>query len=239
MVSWAQVESAWPAHAVAIHEGRIYAVAGRTTHLPGGIQVVVLDAMTGKVLQAECITDARYDTRKVPPGQRRKRWDKKGEGHHAGPPRLTAKGLRVKDSLLPMEYGPLPTWLGKPPRGAVVWNQEMGVGGGKVWAVSGAPATQEAAPPQPLLKYDTRSCIAQALVRTPPGASEAAKQTFLWVRHSHKGDALWCASGTSASFAKGRPVATLPHPVARDGLAVGADGSILVAHENGMLTCLR
>ncbi len=57
VVSYEQLESAWPVHgAVLIQNGRLYATAGRSTYLDGGIVVYCLDPATGKRLSYEVLS---------------------------------------------------------------------------------------------------------------------------------------------------------------------------------------
>ena len=61
LVSYGQVESVWPLHgSVLIVDGCVYAVAGRSMFLDGGMSMVRLDAETGKLL-----SETKMD-RKVP-----------------------------------------------------------------------------------------------------------------------------------------------------------------------------
>ncbi len=52
IVAFGRVESAWPVHAsVLVRDGTVYAIAGRSSFLDGGIHACVLDAATGCVLR--------------------------------------------------------------------------------------------------------------------------------------------------------------------------------------------
>lgn len=58
VISYNQVESAWPVHgSVLVEDGSIYVAAGRNTHLDGGIFLYKLDCVTGRVV-AENTIDA-------------------------------------------------------------------------------------------------------------------------------------------------------------------------------------
>ena len=57
MVSWDQVESVWPVHgSVLIQDGVAYVAAGRSSFLDGGIHVLALDPLTGRVLRHNCVS---------------------------------------------------------------------------------------------------------------------------------------------------------------------------------------
>jgi outer membrane protein assembly factor BamB len=59
MVSYGQLESAWPVHgSVLVQDGVAYCAAGRSSYLDGGIRVVRLDAKSGKLL-SETVIDHR------------------------------------------------------------------------------------------------------------------------------------------------------------------------------------
>ena len=51
IVSYSQIESAWPLHgSVLVRNGVVWAVAGRTTHLDGGMRLVRIEAKTGTLI---------------------------------------------------------------------------------------------------------------------------------------------------------------------------------------------
>lgn len=51
LVAFGQIESAWPVHgSVLVREGAVYAAAGRSSYLDGGIRLVRLDLATGRKL---------------------------------------------------------------------------------------------------------------------------------------------------------------------------------------------
>ena len=57
VVSYGQLESAWPVHgSVLVVDGAVYAVAGRSAYLDGGMVLYRLDAKTGKMLSTTRIT---------------------------------------------------------------------------------------------------------------------------------------------------------------------------------------
>ena len=59
MVAYGQVESPWPLHgSVLVRDGVVYAVAGRSAHLDGGLRLCRLEAATGKMLSETPITSA-------------------------------------------------------------------------------------------------------------------------------------------------------------------------------------
>jgi outer membrane protein assembly factor BamB len=56
IVAYGRVESPWPVHgSVLVHNGVLYAAAGRSSFLDGGIRLVRLDAATGKLLDEKTI----------------------------------------------------------------------------------------------------------------------------------------------------------------------------------------
>ena len=59
MVAFEQLESTWPVHgSVLVHDGVLYATAGRSIFLDGGIRLVRLDPMSGRLL-SEVVMDER------------------------------------------------------------------------------------------------------------------------------------------------------------------------------------
>ena len=55
-VAFDRVESVWPVHgSVLIHDGAVYAVAGRSSYLDGGLRLCRLDPTTGRELGSETI----------------------------------------------------------------------------------------------------------------------------------------------------------------------------------------
>jgi hypothetical protein len=94
--------------------------------------------------------------------------------------------------------------------------------------------------PGPLVTYPTRGIPAQALVETP-GADAGAgdHHTFIYVQDWSSGPKVLLARGSRAGFSKAEQVAQLPHAIVNAGMAIAPDGSLLFAHRNGMLTCLR
>lgn len=60
-----QIESAWPVHgSVLVRDNKVYAVAGRSSHLDGGVWIYALDPATGKVLHQRRIENTRPDIAK-------------------------------------------------------------------------------------------------------------------------------------------------------------------------------
>jgi outer membrane protein assembly factor BamB len=58
IVAWDQVESAWPVHgSVLVLDGVVYATAGRSMFLDGGIRLVRLDAETGRFIGEKVLDD--------------------------------------------------------------------------------------------------------------------------------------------------------------------------------------
>ena len=58
LISYEQPESVWPVHgSVLVREGVIYALAGRTSFLDGGMHLVRLDSATGKLLSETVMDD--------------------------------------------------------------------------------------------------------------------------------------------------------------------------------------
>jgi outer membrane protein assembly factor BamB len=62
MVAFGQIESVWPAlGSVLVHEGIVYATAGRETEVDGGIAIGAFNAATGKQLWASVLQpEMRY-----------------------------------------------------------------------------------------------------------------------------------------------------------------------------------
>jgi len=59
IVAYDQVESAWPVHgSVLVHAGALYCTAGRSVFLDGGIRLLKLDPLTGRLL-SETVMDER------------------------------------------------------------------------------------------------------------------------------------------------------------------------------------
>jgi hypothetical protein len=185
-----------------------------------------------------------FDTQRIPPGVRRKRGDKRGSGHKAGMPVLTGKGVRVVDSLVPMDTGDVPAWMarvvGVGGWGARAWNRELRAGYGKLLPLRDAAAAPTAEKPEPLVTYPTRGIVAQALVEAPESETGAGdRYTFVYVQAWSSGPKLMLARGSRTGFSKVKQVAQLPHAIAHAGMAIGADGSLLFGHRNGMLTCVK
>jgi outer membrane protein assembly factor BamB len=61
--AFGRIESAWPVHgSVLAHDGRIYAAAGRSSYLDGGIYLYCLDARTGAQVAKHCIDHRDSET---------------------------------------------------------------------------------------------------------------------------------------------------------------------------------
>ena len=100
IVSYGQVESVWPVHGSVLvqapgapdGDGIVYAVAGRTTFLDGGMYLYRLDAGTGKKLSATHITAPALPDVLSSDGtsiyMRHRRFDKKGSPQPANVPHL-------------------------------------------------------------------------------------------------------------------------------------------------------
>jgi hypothetical protein len=57
-MAWEQLESVWPVHGSAlVHDGVVYAVAGRSVFLDGGLRMVRLDLKTGEKLSESLMDD--------------------------------------------------------------------------------------------------------------------------------------------------------------------------------------
>jgi hypothetical protein len=98
-----QVESAWPIHgSVLIQDGVVYAAAGRSSFLDGGIALCRLDARTGEKLSETAITsDALPDVLSSDGASvhlRHKRFDKQGVEQPANVPHLYSPAGFLDDS---------------------------------------------------------------------------------------------------------------------------------------------
>ncbi|MFC1494238.1 PQQ-binding-like beta-propeller repeat protein [Thermodesulfobacteriota bacterium] len=63
MMAFNQVESVWPVHgSVLIQNDRLYCVAGRTMFLDGGIRFLILDPVTGKMIDEKIMDENDPDT---------------------------------------------------------------------------------------------------------------------------------------------------------------------------------
>ncbi|MHC4558664.1 MAG: outer membrane protein assembly factor BamB family protein [Planctomycetota bacterium] len=66
LVSYGHLESVWPVHgSVLINKDAIYCVAGRSTFLDGGLRFYSLDAVTGRVLSENVLSDQRSPQKDV------------------------------------------------------------------------------------------------------------------------------------------------------------------------------
>ena len=58
ITAWEQVESAWPVHgSVLVHDDVLYCTAGRSFYLDGGVRMLRLDPVTGKLLGERVMDD--------------------------------------------------------------------------------------------------------------------------------------------------------------------------------------
>ena len=93
IVSYGQVESAWPVHgSVLVQNGTLYAVAGRSGYLDGGMHLVRLDARTGRKLSDTPIEQGGLPDVLSSDGasiyMRHKRFDTKGVAQKTAVPHL-------------------------------------------------------------------------------------------------------------------------------------------------------
>jgi outer membrane protein assembly factor BamB len=64
ILSFEQLESSWPIHgSVLVRGGEVYAVAGRSAFLDGGMRLCRIDAKTGKLIRAELIDENLPETK--------------------------------------------------------------------------------------------------------------------------------------------------------------------------------
>ena len=93
VVSYGQVESAWPVHgSVLVQDGAVYAVAGRSGYLDGGMRLVRVDARTGRKLSETPIEQGGLPDVLSSDGTsiylRHKRFDTKGVAQTSAVPHL-------------------------------------------------------------------------------------------------------------------------------------------------------
>jgi hypothetical protein len=63
MMAWEQLESAWRVHgSVLVHDGVLYCTAGRNMYVDGGVRLIRLDPMTGKLLGETVMNDRDPET---------------------------------------------------------------------------------------------------------------------------------------------------------------------------------
>jgi outer membrane protein assembly factor BamB len=64
--AFGQLESAWPVHgSVLVDDGVAYFVAGRSSHLDGGLQLIAADALTGEILHEKTLAGPSYTVDKL------------------------------------------------------------------------------------------------------------------------------------------------------------------------------
>ncbi len=69
VVAYGQLESVWPVHgSVLVEDGVVYAAAGRSSYLDGGISLCRLDLKTGNLLSATCVDSRDPKTGGQPKG---------------------------------------------------------------------------------------------------------------------------------------------------------------------------
>ena len=63
MMAWEQLESAWRVHgSVLVHDGVLYCTAGRNMYVDGGVRLIRLDPMTGRLLGETVMNDRDPET---------------------------------------------------------------------------------------------------------------------------------------------------------------------------------
>jgi outer membrane protein assembly factor BamB len=63
MMAWEQLESAWRVHgSVLVHDGILYCTAGRNMYIDGGLRLLRLDPVTGKLLSETVMNDKDPET---------------------------------------------------------------------------------------------------------------------------------------------------------------------------------
>ncbi|MCL4204060.1 MAG: PQQ-binding-like beta-propeller repeat protein [Pirellulaceae bacterium] len=103
IVSYEQLESAWPLHgSVLVLDGQVYAVAGRTAYLDGGMVLHRLDAATGQSLSATPIGTAALPDVLASDGTsvflRHRRFDRQGAEQLPNVPHLYSPAGFLDDS---------------------------------------------------------------------------------------------------------------------------------------------
>ena len=117
IVSYNQVESAWPVHgSVLVLDGVVQAVAGRSAHLDGGMVLCRLDATTGKQLSRTPITKAsKSDVLAAADGSvflRHKRFDTEGVEQEPTVPHLYSPAGFLEGSWWHRTYWQFGTRMG-------------------------------------------------------------------------------------------------------------------------------
>ena len=108
-----QLESAWPVYgAVLVQDGKVYAAAGRSSFLDGGIFMYCLDPVTGKVFQSRSVHGPFMEKTGFPVAVR----STGSGGTQIGPKRRKANGKArqgIAEKPKPKtDYGPMPTTPG-------------------------------------------------------------------------------------------------------------------------------
>jgi hypothetical protein len=142
-----------------------------------------------------------------------------------------------------METGEVPAWMtrrvGVGGWGARTWNSNLTAGYGKLLVLPN-PAAETTEKHEPLVTYPTRGIAAHALVETPGAdAGTDDRYTFIYVQEWSSGPKVMLARGSRAGFSKAGQVTQLPHAIVNAGMAIAPDGSLLFAHRNGMMTCVK
>jgi len=111
--AYGQLESAWPVHgAVLVLDGKVYAAAGRSSFLDGGIFLYCLDPVTGKLLQSRSVYGPFMEKTGFPVAL----GSTGSGGTQIGPKRRKGKGratAKAADKAKPKtDYGPMPTTPG-------------------------------------------------------------------------------------------------------------------------------
>jgi outer membrane protein assembly factor BamB len=102
-----QLESVWPLHgSVLVQDGTVFAVAGRTGHLDGGMLLVRLEAASGKLRSETPLTDAALPDVRVSPASKVRSARPTATGRRAAPvqPRRLPGRFLVAPHLLAVRH---------------------------------------------------------------------------------------------------------------------------------------